>query len=135
MRHLTEGEQLTVGGYQTHWFSVSDFAAEEFKKLLAKPDVYPVRQVEEAAKYVDLALHVLKKAQDTGTCTEHDYMQFDEYASLAEEILDELNVVEDHTYIRDVHEQDLLDRLEIAMSDDELLDLADDGEYDEIEAE
>ena len=130
MQFITEGEQILAGGYHTHSFDVSPFAAEEINRLLAKPTEYPVRQVEEAAKYLDLALNVLKRAQERSTATEEDFLTFDEYASLSEEILDELTALDEFNFIRDVHERELIELLEITLEDDDLLDLADDASYD-----
>jgi hypothetical protein len=81
-------------------------------------------KVEEAAKHVDEALEVEAKALDRGHSTQKDLEEYDEHATAAEEILEELGDLENHEYyLRDVHEPKLVDMLdENEVSDEDLED-------------
>ena len=124
-----EGKNITVGKYETEYFTLCPGAVDAFTNLMKESGV-DMAKVEEAAKHVDEALAVEGKAIERGYSTQKDLEDYDEHATLAEEILDEVGDLENHEYyLRDVHEPKLVDMLDENEIDDQEL------EYDEEEDE
>ena len=118
-----EGKNITVGKYETEYFTLCPGAVDAFNNLMKEPGV-DMAKVEEAAKHVDEALEVEAEALDRGHSTQKDLEEYDEHATAAEEILEELGDLENHEYyLRDVHEPKLVDMLdENEISDEDLED-------------
>ncbi len=124
-----EGKNITVGSYETENFTLCPGATDAFTNLMKEPGV-DMAKVEEAAKHVDEALEVEAEALDKGYSTQKDLEEYDEHATAAEEILEELGDLENHEYyLRDVHEPKLVDMLDENEIHDE--DLDDDEEDEE----
>lgn len=123
-----QGKNITVGSYETENFTLCPGATDAFTNLMKEPGV-DMAKVEEAAKHVDEALEVEAEALDRGHSTQKDLEEYDEHATAAEEILEELGDLESHEYyLRDVHEPKLVDMLNDGEIGDE--DLEDDDEED-----
>lgn len=123
-----QGKNITVGSYETENFTLCPGATDAFTNLMKEPGV-DMAKVEEAAKHVDEALEVEAEALDRGHSTQKDLEEYDEHATAAEEILEELGDLENHEYyLRDVHEPKLVDMLNDGEIGDE--DLEDDDEED-----
>lgn len=121
-----EGKNITVGSYETEHFPLCPGATEAFTNLMKEPGV-DMAKVEQAAKHVDEALKVEAGAIERGHSTQKDLEEYDEHATKAEEILEELGDLENHEYyLRDVHEPKLVDMLDDSEISDE--DLEDDEE-------
>jgi len=118
-----QGKNITVGSYETENFTLCPGAVDAFTNLMKEPGV-DMAKVEEAAKHVDEALEVEAEALDRGHSTQKDLEEYDEHATAAEEILEELGDLENHEYyLRDVHEPKLVDMLdENEVSDEDLED-------------
>ena len=125
-----EGKNITVGSYETENFTLCPGATEAFNNLMKEPGV-DMAKVEEAAKHVDEALGVEAEALDRGHSTSKDLEEYDEHATAAEEVLEELGDLDNHEYyLRDVHEPKLVDMLdENQVSDEELEDDEEDYEH------
>ncbi len=83
---------------------------------------------------MDKALAIVRKTTLGRKTTDQDLDKFDEHATQAEEILDELGELEEHYYIRDFHEAGMINWYEIDMSEIEELDEPD-AVYDEYDDE
>lgn len=125
-----EGKNITVGKYETENFTLCPGAVDAFNSLMKEPGV-DMAKVEEAAKHVDQALAVEAKAIERGYSTQKDLEDYDEHATAAEEILDDIGDLDNHEYyLRDVHEPKLVDMLDESEIDDEDLEDGDEGEED-----
>jgi len=129
-----EGKNITVGKYDTEHFPLCPGAVDAFNNLIKEPGV-DMAKVEEAAKHVDQALAVEAKAMDRGHSTQKDLEDYDEHATAAEEVLDELGDLENHEYyLRDVHEPKLVDMLDVdEISEDELEEDDEDEDYSHLD--
>lgn len=124
-----EGKNITVGNYETEYFPLCPGAVDAFNNLMKEPGV-DMAKVEEAAKRVDQALSVEAKADERGYSTQKDLEDYDEHATAAEEVLDDLGDLDNHEYyLRDVHEPKLVEMLDEDEISDE--DLEEDEEDDE----
>jgi hypothetical protein len=130
-----EGKNITVGKYETEYFTLCPGAVDAFTNLMKEPGV-DMAKVEEAAKHVDQALAIEAKAIERGHATQKDLEEYDEHASEAEEVLDELGDLENHEYyLRDVHEPKLVDMLDVdEISEDDLED-DEDEDYSHLDEE
>ena len=125
----SESKNITVGSYETEYFTLCPGAVDAFNNLMKEPGV-DMAKVEQAAKHVDQALAVEAKAMERGHSTQKDLEDYDEHATAAEEVLDELGDLDNHEYyLRDVHEPKLVDMLDENEISDE--DLEDDEEDEE----
>ena len=126
---------LIIDNYETKNFDISPLASEAFSALAARKFDEELGLVREAAQHLDKALAVVRKTTLGRKTTDEDLDKFDEHASQAEEILDELGELEEHYYIRDFHEAGMISWYEIDMSEIEELDEPDAvyDEYDEDE--
>ena len=125
-----QGKNITVGSYETENFTLCPGATDAFTNLMKEQGV-DMAKVEEAAKHVDEALEVEAEALDRGYSTQKYLEEYDQHATAAEEILEELGDLESHEYyLRDVHEPKLVDMLDVNGIDDEELE---DDEEDEDE--
>jgi len=129
-----EGKNITVGKYETEYFTLCPGAVDAFNNLMKEPGV-DMAKVEQAAKHVDQALAVEAKAMDRGHSTQKDLEDYDEHATAAEEVLDELGDLENHEYyLRDVHEPKLVDMLDVdEISEDELEEDDEDEDYSHLD--
>lgn len=129
-----QGKNITVGSYETENFTLCPGATDAFTNLMKEPGV-DMAKVEEAAKHVDEALEVEAEALDKGYSTQKDLEEYDEHATAAEEILEELGDLENHEYyLRDVHEPKLVDMLnDNEISDEDLEDDEDDEDYSHLD--
>ena len=125
---------LIIDNYETKNFDISPLANEAFSALAARKFDEELGLVREAAQHLDKALAVVRKTTLGRKTTDQDLDKFDEYASQAEEILDELGELEEHYYIRDFHEAGMINWYEIDMSEIEELDEPD-AVYDEYDDE
>ena len=126
---------LIIDNYETKNFDISPLASEAFSALAARKFDEELGLVREAAQHLDKALAIVRKTTLSRKTTDQDLDKFDEHASQAEEILDELGELEEHYYIRDFHEAGMINWYEIDMSEIEELDEPDAvyDEYDEDE--
>jgi hypothetical protein len=126
---------LIIDNYETKNFDISPLANEAFSELAARKFDEELGLVREAAQHLDRALGVVRKTTLSRKTTDEDLDKFDEYASQAEEILDELGELDQHYYIRDFHEAGMINWYDIDMSEIEELDEPDMvfDEYDEEE--
>jgi hypothetical protein len=126
---------LIIDNYETKNFDISPLANEAFSELAARKFDEELGLVREAAQHLDRALGVVRKTTLGRKTTDEDLDKFDEYASQAEEILDELGEIDNHYYIRDFHEAGMINWYEIDTSEIEELDEPDMefDEYDEDE--
>jgi hypothetical protein len=113
---------LTIGNYQTKHFDVSPLASEAFLSLASRKFEEELELVERAAKQVDAALFIVKKVENKGVMTDENLDSFDDYITSAEEILDELGELDNHYYLRDYHEANLMNFYEIDWNEIEELD-------------
>jgi hypothetical protein len=129
-----EGKNITVGKYETEYFTLCPGAVDAFNNLMKEPGV-DMAKVEQAAKHVDQALAVEAKAIERGHSTQKDLEEYDEHATAAEEVLDELGDLENHEYyLRDVHEPKLVDMLDVdEISEDELEEDDEDEDYSHLD--
>lgn len=125
---------LIIDNYETKNFDISPLANEAFSALAARKFDEELGLVREAAQHLDKALAVVRKTTLGRKTTDQDLDKFDEHASQAEEILDELGELEEHYYIRDFHEAGMINWYEIDMSEIEELDEPD-AVYDEYDDE
>jgi len=125
---------LIIDNYETKNFDISPLASEAFSALAARKFDEELGLVREAAQHLDKALAVVRKTTLGRKTTDQDLDKFDEYATQAEEILDELGELEEHYYIRDFHEAGMINWYEIDMSEIEELDEPD-AVYDEYDDE
>ena len=125
---------LIIDNYETKNFDISPLASEAFATLAARKFDEELGLVREAAQHLDKALAVVRKTTLGRKTTDEDLDKFDEHASQAEEILDELGELEEHYYIRDFHEAGMINWYEIDMSEIEELDEPD-AVYDEYDDE
>lgn len=125
---------LIIDNYETKNFDISPLASEAFSALAARKFDEELGLVREAAQHLDKALAVVRKTTLGRKTSDEDLDKFDEHASQAEEILDELGELEEHYYIRDFHEAGMINWYEIDMSEIEELDEPD-AVYDEYDDE
>jgi hypothetical protein len=125
---------LIIDNYETKNFDISPLANEAFSALAARKFDEELGLVREAAQHLDKALAVVRKTTLGRKTTDQDLDKFDEHATQAEEILDELGELEEHYYIRDFHEAGMINWYEIDMSEIEELDEPD-AVYDEYDDE
>ena len=125
---------LIIDNYETKNFDISPLASEAFSALAARKFDEELGLVREAAQHLDKALAVVRKTTLGRKTTDQDLDKFDEHATQAEEILDELGELEEHYYIRDFHEAGMINWYEIDMSEIEELDEPD-AVYDEYDDE
>jgi len=125
---------LIIDNYETKNFDISPLANEAFSALAARKFDEELGLVREAAQHLDKALAVVRKTTLGRKTTDQDLDKFDEYASQAEEILDELGELEEHYYIRDFHEAGMINWYDIDMSEIEELDEPN-AVYDEYDDE
>jgi hypothetical protein len=125
---------LIIDNYETKNFDISPLASEAFANLAARKFDEELGLVREAAQHLDKALAVVRKTTLGRKTSDEDLDKFDEHASQAEEILDELGELEEHYYIRDFHEAGMINWYEIDMSEIEELDEPD-AVYDEYDDE
>jgi hypothetical protein len=125
---------LIIDNYETKNFDISPLASEAFSTLAARKFDEELGLVREAAQHLDKALAVVRKTTLGRKTTDEDLDKFDEHASQAEEILDELGELEEHYYIRDFHEAGMITWYDIDMSEIEELDEPD-AVYDEYDDE
>ena len=126
---------LIIDNYETKNFDISPLASEAFYALAARKFDEELGLVREAAQHLDKALAVVRKTTLGRKTSDEDLDKFDEHATQAEEILDELGELEEHYYIRDFHEAGMFNWYEIDMSEIEELDEPDAvyDEYDDID--
>lgn len=126
---------LIIDNYETKNFDISPLANEAFSELAARKFDEELGLVREAAQHLDKALAVVRKTTLGRKTTDEDLDKFDEHASQAEEILDELGELDQHYYIRDFHEAGMINWYDIDMSEIEELDEPDMvfDEYDDEE--
>jgi hypothetical protein len=125
---------LIIDNYETKNFDISPLANEAFSALAARKFDEELGLVREAAQHLDKALAVVRKTTLGRKTSDEDLDKFDEHATQAEEILDELGELEEHYYIRDFHEAGMINWYEIDMSEIEELDEPD-AVYDEYDDE
>jgi len=125
---------LIIDNYETKNFDISPLANEAFSALAARKFDEELGLVREAAQHLDKALAVVRKTTLGRKTTDEDLDKFDEHASQAEEILDELGELEEHYYIRDFHEAGMINWYDIDMSEIEELDEPN-AVYDEYDDE
>ena len=125
---------LIIDNYETKNFDISPLASEAFSALAARKFDEELGLVREAAQHLDKALAVVRKTTLGRKTSDEDLDKFDEHATQAEEILDELGELEEHYYIRDFHEAGMINWYEIDMSEIEELDEPD-AVYDEYDDE
>lgn len=113
---------LIIDNYETKNFDISPLASEAFAALASRKFDDELGLVREAAQHLDKALGVVRKTTLNRKTTDEDLDKFDEYAAQAEEILDEMGELEDHYYIRDFHEANMITWYDIDMSEIEELD-------------
>ena len=123
---------LIIDNYETKNFDISPLASEAFSTLAARKFDEELGLVREAAQHLDKALAVVRKTTLSRKTTDEDLDKFDEHAAQAEEILDELGELEEHYYIRDFHEANMINWYEIDVSEIEDLDEPD-AVFDEYE--
>ena len=99
---------LIIDNYETKNFDISPLANEAFSALAARKFDEELGLVREAAQHLDKALAVVRKTTLGRKTTDQDLDKFDEHATQAEEILDELGELEEHYYIRDFHEAGMI---------------------------
>jgi hypothetical protein len=119
-----QGRNIVVGSYETENFDICPGAVEGFQ-LLTQQEGIDMAKVEQAAVHVDHALGIEKQAAERGFSTNEDLENYDHHAAAAEEILDDLGELENHEfYLRDVHEPNLVDMLDVesTFSDEEIDD-------------
>jgi hypothetical protein len=130
---------LIIDNYETKNFDISPLASEAFSALAARKFDEELGLVREAAQHLDKALAVVRKTTLGRKTTDQDLDKFDEYATQAEEILDELGELEEHYYIRDFHEAGMITWYDIDMSEIEELDepdmVFDDYDDEEIDVD
>ena len=125
---------LIIDNYETKNFDISPLANEAFSALAARKFDEELGLVREAAQHLDKALAVVRKTTLGRKTTDQDLDKFDEHATQAEEILDELGELEEHYYIRDFHEAGMINWYDIDMSEIEELDEPN-AVYDEYDDE
>lgn len=113
---------LIIDNYETKNFDISPLASEAFSSLASRKFDEELGLVREAAQHLDKALGVVRKATLNRKTTDEDLDKFDEHAAQAEEILDELGELEEHYYIRDFHEANMITWYDIDMSEIQELD-------------
>jgi hypothetical protein len=121
---------IEVGNYETKNFDIFPLAAAAFGEF-STDDKHKAVQVENAAKLIDSALGVLKKAMAVGVLSHHDLDQFIDDIDKAEEILDEADELESHYYLRDTLEPMAIEMYDISDVDaeDEAENYADEEEW------
>ena len=124
---------LIIDNYETKNFDISPLASEAFSALAARKFDEELGLVREAAQHLDKALAVVRKTTLNRKTTDEDLDKFDEYATQAEEILDEMGELDEHLYIRDYHEAGMINWYDIDPSEIEELDEPDMAfdEYDD----
>ena len=129
-----EGKNITVGNYETEHFTLCPGAVDAFSNLMKEPGV-DMAKVEQAAKHVDQALAVEAKATEKGHSTQKDLEDYDEHATQAEEVLDDLGDLDNHEYyLRDVHEPKLVEMLDVnEIQDKDLEDEDEDEDYNSLD--
>lgn len=130
---------LRIGNYQTKHFDVSPLAFEAFSTLAARKRDEELDMVEQAARNVDNAMFIVKKIQNAGVMTDQNLDDFDDFVTSAEEILDDLGELDNHYYLRDYHEANLMNFYEIDWSEIEELeneeDIFDEEDFEDEDEE
>ena len=102
---------ITIGDYETENFDICSLAAESFGALANYTD--DIDMAQEAAELVDKALGILKQALLDSAVDDDQIDKFEEYISDAEVILDEMGEIDNHDYLRDVCESQLMGLYEV----------------------
>lgn len=121
---------IEVGNYETKNFDIFPLAAAAFGEFSTN-DKHKAVEMENAAKHVDSALGVLKKAMAVGVLSHHDFDQFIDDLDAAEEVLDAADELEHHYYLRDTLEPMAVEMYDISDvdADDEAENYADEEEW------
>ncbi len=121
---------IEVGNYETKNFDIFPLAAAAFGEF-STDDKHKAVQVENAAKLIDSALGVLKKAMAVGVLSHNDLDQFIDDIDKAEELLDEADELESHYYLRDTLEPMAIEMYDLSDVDaeDEAENYADEEEW------
>lgn len=113
---------ITVGNYETKNFDIFPMAAAAFAESEVTEKM-ELAVLENAAKFVDSALGIMKKAMAVGTMNTHDLDELVADIDKAEELLDEIGELENHYYL-----QDSLEPMAMEMYDLSDIDPEDDAE-------
>lgn len=122
-------KNIIIAGYPTSNFDISPLAVAEFEALVEKTPEEDLGKVKAVAVHVDRAFSLLKMVAALEQVNIDFYLEFEDHLAHAEAILDELGVLEDHYYLRDYHEEQILAKLHVP--DSELDDAGWDVETDE----
>ena len=91
---------IDVGNYETRNFDIFPLASAAFGEF-SSDDKNTCVAVENAAKFVDAALGIIKKAHATGSLSTQYLDDLIADIDKAEELLDEAGELENHEYLRD----------------------------------
>jgi hypothetical protein len=120
---------IEIGNYETKNFDIFPLAAAAFGEFSSN-DKHVAAVVENAAKHVDSALGVIKHAGAEGVLAPHDFDRVLEDIDTAEELLDSVDELENHYYLRDELEAMAVEMYDISGidADDEAESYADEEE-------
>lgn len=120
---------IEIGNYETKNFDIFPLAAAAFGEFSSN-DKHVAAVVENAAKLVDSALGIIKHAGAQGVLAPHDFDRFIEDIDKAEELLDSVDELENHYYLRDDLEDMAVEMYDISGidADDEAESYADEEE-------
>lgn len=120
---------MTVGNYEPKNFDLYPEATAAFAESLAAGT--DVIKLEHAAKHVDVAFGILKKAVMVGILHVSEYDEFAHRIDEAETILDEVDEIHNHYYLRDHIEAMAVEMLDLSDVDidDDTSDYSDEDEW------
>ena len=109
--------QVKVGDYQTKHFDICPAAQAVYK------DIEPSDEALESAMLHDMLFKVEKKAIAANTATQEEVNKTQHYADMIMDLAKEMNMVDEHDYVEDVHMAKMkeLAEEEIEEEDDDML--------------
>lgn len=103
---------FTVGNYETRNFEFYPEAQSAFADSIE--DGADMRDLEKVAKHVDAAFGILKKAAMVGVLHQSEYDEFASRIDDAEVILDEIDELHNHYYLRDTIDMMAIEMLDLS---------------------
>jgi hypothetical protein len=130
-----DASNIKIGDYTTQNFDISPYARIAFGNLVASIEqgTDSFSKLVKATESLDKAFGVIKKVKEKSVADIKDLDEFSTHAQAAEEILADIDDIDNHEYIWDYHETELLIHYEVDMSDFEGLEEPDevDDDYDD----
>jgi len=101
MMESEDSQQVTLGDYTTRHFDICPSAQALYKDIRGKTDM--IHLIVETMMLQDLFFRLEKQAIAMGSIDEEEYEKADEFAELIMDNAERMNLVEEHSYINDVH--------------------------------